>query len=210
MTLSNEVTLVTSIGIGLCACYCLGQLLLSLRDWLYGGRPSSRPLSPQALAEIEYEAALADNDPIPVVPETTGAVFLNGSGFGRRDVVVSTRIQEAPWLFPSLGRGGRGGTVEPSGRSPHCGATAGGIDSPLHLDPPQSQAAGVIQDMDKNASVGEVRRQSALMEADQPVIVKCGERYYRTKKVWPDTFMAPGGRGFYVEIEETPFLDKTP
>jgi len=65
----------------------------------------------------------------------------------------------------------------------------------------------------KQANVGEVRQQSALMSSDEPVVVRLvgddgSVRYYRVRTCWPDGMQAPVGSAFYVEAFESERIQK--
>ncbi len=55
----------------------------------------------------------------------------------------------------------------------------------------------------------DLRAASAYLNADTPVIVKQGDKYFRVKQIWPDTNAAAMGRALYLEIEEVPDKIKT-
>jgi len=59
-------------------------------------------------------------------------------------------------------------------------------------------------------TVGDVRHQTALAPANDPVFVVVNGAYYRCERVWPDTQMAPLGKGLYVQAEKDPILVREP
>ena len=58
--------------------------------------------------------------------------------------------------------------------------------------------------MRDHGTMGALREQSALLDADEKLFVKIGKTWHRVILTWPDTSMAPCGQGFYLEVEEKP------
>ena len=58
--------------------------------------------------------------------------------------------------------------------------------------------------MRDRGDVGTLREQSALVDSETPIFVKIGNAWHRVVRSWPDTSMAPCGRGLYLEAEEKP------